>query len=113
MVRGLIEKAESHVIIFLLFLGLRFFLLFLGGCSTSGSRGSASSGSNLGDQILEVTVLKSLGKESWPVWLEFNTSSLEDRGESVSGDRNIVISEDESSVDTCKFSRHGDGAQVS
>merc|ERR1719323_2248102 len=108
--RCLVKKAESHVIIFLLFL---FLLLFLLRSSLSSATSSSDSRSNLGDQLLQVTSFKSLSEESWPVGLKVNYSSLEDGGDLVRSDGDIIISEDESSVDTGRFSRHDDSAQVS
>ena len=138
----LIEKSESHIVIFFLL----WLLLLLGrssfsssGSSSSSSRSSSSgSGSrsysrpHRGDEGLEVAGLKSLGEESGPVWLNFNTGSLDDGGQLLWSDGHVcksnvnlkiillsikiltIISKDESSVDTGKFRRHvGDYAQVS
>merc|ERR1712192_230218 len=109
---SLVEQAEAHVI---LLLGLLLLLLLLGGlssgsgCSTTSSRGSTSSRSssntrpNVGDQGLEVSRLQSLGEEAGPVGLNINTSSLEDGGNLLRGDSDIVISEDEGGVDASKL----------
>merc|ERR1740123_2043014 len=98
---SLVEQAEAHVIVFLLGLLL---LLLLGGlgsgrsrCSTTGSWGSATSGSsadagsNVGDQGLEVGGLQSLGEEAGPVRLNLDTSSLEDGGDLLGGDGDVIV----------------------
>merc|ERR1719447_894322 len=109
---NLVEQAEAHVIVLLL--GL-FLLLLLGGlssggrCSTTGSRGSTSSGSsansgpNVGDQGLEVSRLQSLGEETRPVGLNVDTSSLEDGGDLLRGDCDVIVSEDKGGVDAGKL----------
>merc|ERR1719382_1357188 len=104
---SLVEQAEAHVIVLLL--GLFLLLLLLGGLS-SGSRGSTSSsgsgtntGSYVGDQGLEVGRLQSLGEEAWPIGLNINTSSLEDGGDLLRGDGNVIVSKDEGGVDAGKL----------
>merc|ERR1712112_411191 len=92
--RTLIEKSESHVIILFLF---RFLLLGRSsisswGSSTTSGRGSSNSRPNSSDERLQVTRLKGLGKKSRPVWLYFNTSSLQDGRDLLWGDGNIIIS---------------------
>merc|ERR1719150_1804781 len=106
---NLIEQSESHVIV--LFLGLFLLLLLLGGLSsrsrgsTASSRSATSGGSStnsrahVGDQGLQVGGLESLGEETGPVGLHIDTSSLEDGGDLLGGDGNIVVSEDEGGVD--------------
>merc|ERR1719277_661016 len=100
--------AKSHVIIF--FLLLRFFLL--GSCSWSSlgssSWGSSNPGPDLGDQLLQVAALKGLSEETWPVGFEFYSSSLENGGDLLWCDGDVVIGEDEGGVDTGEFSGHGD-----
>merc|ERR1719341_254425 len=100
---SLVEQAEAHVIVLLL--GLFLLLLLLGGLS-SGSRSSSGSGTNtgsyVGDQGLEVGRLQSLGKEAWPIGLNINTSSLEDGGDLLRGDGNVIVSKDEGGVDAGK-----------
>merc|ERR1719232_170886 len=102
----LIEKPESHIIIFLL---LRLFLLSRScfssrGSTTCSSRGGSSSRCradtrpNSGDEGLQVTGLQSLGKESWPVRLNLDTGRLEDGGDLLRGDGNIIIGQDQGSV---------------
>ena len=39
-----------------------------------------------------------LGKESWPVRLNLDTSSLQDGGDLLRGDGNIIIGQDQGSV---------------
>merc|ERR1719308_737909 len=108
--RFLVEESESHVVI-LLFLGfflLFLFLLFLGSrgstsssrCSTSSSRSSSGSRANVGDQVLDVARLQCLTEQTRPVGLNLNTSSLEYGCQLLGSDSHIVISEDESGVDT-------------
>merc|ERR1719394_658563 len=106
---NLVEQSEAHVIV--LFLGLLLLLLLLGGLSsgsrgsTASSRGATSGGSgadsraHVGDQGLQVGGLESLGEEAGPVGLNIDTSSLEDGGDLLGGDGNIVIGEDEGGVD--------------
>ena len=53
-----------------------------------------------------------LGEEAGPVGLEVNSSSLEDGGDLLGGDGDVVISEDEGGVDAGELSRHS-GVQVS
>ena len=53
-----------------------------------------------------------LGEEAGPVGLELDSSSLEDGGDLLGGDGDIVIGEDERGVDAGELSGHG-GAQVS
>merc|ERR1719336_3535735 len=99
---NLVEQSEAHVIV--LFLRLLLLLLLLGGLS-SRSRGSTSggsgtdSGAHVGDQGLKVGGLEGLGEEAGPVGLNIDTSSLEDGGDLLGGDGNIVIGEDEGGVD--------------
>merc|ERR1719220_3111754 len=110
---NLVEQSEAHVIV--LFLGLLLLLLLLGGLSsrsrgsTASSRGATSggsstdSGAHVGDQGLKVGGLESLGEETRPVGLNIDTSSLEDGGDLLGGDGNIVIGEDEGGVDAGKL----------
>merc|ERR1719150_1821689 len=110
---NLVEQSEAHVIV--LFLGLLLLLLLLGGLSsrsrgsTASSRsatsggGSADSGAHVGDQGLQVSGLESLGEEAGPVGLNIDTSSLEDGGDLLGGDGNIVVSEDEGGVDASEL----------
>merc|ERR1719340_9811 len=107
----LIEKAESHVIIFLL-LGLLLLGLGGGGGTTGGSATSSGTGSSdtradLGDQVLQVAALESLGEESGPVGLEVDSGSLEDGGDLLGGDGDVVIGEDEGGVHAGELGRHG------
>merc|ERR1719220_2088124 len=96
---NLVEQSEAHVIV--LFLGLLLLLLLLGSLSSRSSRSATSGGSgadsraHVGDQGLKVSGLESLGEEAGPVGLNIDTSSLEDGGDLLGGDGNIVIGEDE------------------
>merc|ERR1719334_3070369 len=113
MMESLVEQAEAHVIVLLL--GLFLLLLLLRSlssssrCSTTGSRGSTSSGSsansgpNVGDQGLEVSRLQSLGEETRPVGLNVDTSSLEDGGDLLRGDCDVIVSKDKGGVDAGKL----------
>merc|ERR1719182_1305383 len=99
---SLVEQAEAHVIILLL--GLFLLLLLLGGLGSGSSSGSsADSRPNVGDQGLEVSRLESLGEEAWPVRLNLDTSSLEDGGDLLGGDGDVIVGEDEGSVDAGKL----------
>merc|ERR1719341_502639 len=106
---SLVEQAEAHVIVLLL--GLFLLLLLLGGLSsgssnrgsTSSSGGGANSGPYVGDQGLEVSRLQSLGEEARPIGLNINTSSLEDGGDLLRGDGDVIVSKDEGSVDAGKL----------
>merc|ERR550519_2285091 len=108
--RKLVEQTESHIVIFLLLFNLLFLLGWgitcsrcLGSSSATGSRGSSYAASDVGDQVLQVNRLESLGEESGPVRLEFDISCLEDGGQLLGGDGDIVISEDEGSVGASEF----------
>merc|ERR1719192_2471112 len=106
---NLVEQSKAHVIV--LFLGLLLLLLLLGSLSsgsrgsTASSRGATSSGSgtdsgaHVGDQGFQVGGLEGLGEKAGPVGLNIDTSSLEDGGDLLGGDGNIVIGEDEGGVD--------------
>merc|ERR1719458_164934 len=102
---SLVEQAEAHVIVLLLGLFLLLLLLVGSGsrCSATGSWGgttsgsSADSGPNVSDQGLEVSRLESLGEEAWPVRLNLDTSSLEDGGDLLGGDGDVIVGEDEGS----------------
>lgn len=83
----LVEKSEAHVIVrdIRLLLLLLLFLLGLssgrvrcsGGSSTT-SWGSANTGSNVGDQVLNVDTLQGLGEKAGPVGLHINIGGLQD-----------------------------------
>merc|ERR1719180_638482 len=96
---SLVEQAEAHVIVLLL--GLLLLLLLLGGSSSGGS--GANTRPNVGDQGLEVSRLQSLGEEAGPVGLNINTSSLEDGGDLLRGDGDVIVGEDEGGVDASKL----------
>merc|ERR1719348_1694321 len=103
MLRGrfLVKEAESHVVILLLL--VLFILLLLGGGSTSGGRGGAHTASDDGDQRLQVGRLRSLGKESGPVGLNLDTGGLDDGGQLLGRDGDIVVGEDEGGVGAGKL----------
>merc|ERR1712115_642108 len=98
---NLVKQSEAHVIV--LFLGLFLLLLLLGGLSsrsrssTTSSRSATSGGcsadsrAHVGDQGLQVGGLEGLGEEAGPVGLNIDTSSLEDGGDLLGGDGNVVI----------------------
>ena len=54
-----------------------------------------------------------LGEESRPVGLEVNSGSLQDCNNLLGSDGDVIVGEDEGSVDAGEFRRHGGGAQVS
>lgn len=83
----LVEETEAHVIVrdIRLLLLLLLFLLGLGsgrvrcsGGSSTTSWGSANTGANVGDQVLNVDTLKGLGEKSGPVGLHINIGGLQD-----------------------------------
>merc|ERR1719295_969603 len=93
---NLVKQAEAHVIVLLL--GLFLLLLLLGSL-----RSSTNSGPNVGDQGLEVSRLQGLGEETRPVGLNVDTSSLEDGGDLLRGDCDVIVSEDKCGVDAGKL----------
>merc|ERR1719365_418508 len=97
---NLVEQAEAHVIVLLL--GLFLLLLLLGSLSSSGGS-STNSGPNVGNQGLEVSRLQSLGEETRPVRLNVDTSSLEDGGDLLRGDCDVIVSKDKCGVDAGKL----------
>merc|ERR1719284_398255 len=108
--RCLVKKAESHVSSSSSS-SSSFFSSFLGAASAAPpAAGAAAAGPAAPTPDPS---LKSLSEESWPVGLKVNSSSLEDGGDLVRSDGDVIISEDESSVDTGHFSGHDDSAQVS
>jgi len=83
----LVEQTEAHVVVGLvgLLLLLLFLLLGLGGWSSGGgsggstsSRGGTDSGSDVGDQVLDVDALQGLGEEAGPVGLHLDVGGLQD-----------------------------------
>lgn len=81
----LFEESEAHVVVG--HLGLLLLLLFLLGSSGrgSGSRRSSSSrssttssGSDVGNQVLGVHTLQSLGEQTGPVGLDLHVGGLQD-----------------------------------
>lgn len=83
----LVEQTEAHVVVRLvgLLLLLLLLLLGLGGWSSGGgSRGSTTggsgtnSGSDVGDQVLDVDALQGLGEETGPVGLHLDVGGLQD-----------------------------------
>ena len=54
-----------------------------------------------------------LGEESWPVGLELDSGSFQDCDNLLGSHSDVIVSEDEGSVDAGEFRRHGGGAQVS
>merc|ERR1719402_1685274 len=100
---SLVEQAEAHVIVLLLRLLLLLFLLRGLSRGSTGSRSGADTGAYIGDQGLEVGRLESLGEEARPVRLNLNTGSLENGGDLLRGDSDVIVSEDEGSVDAGKL----------
>ena len=85
---NLVEERESHVVV-RLFLGFFLLLLLSSGSTTSGgtsgsggSRGSTTT--DVGDEVLNIFPLQKLGEETWPVWLNLYSSSLDDGGNLIS-----------------------------
>ena len=86
--------------------------------SSSGAR--ANTGANVGDQFTDIDVLECASEERWPERLELDIRSLniyhrlidglkpylEDGGDLVSGDLDVIIIEDKSGVGACQFSGH-------
>ena len=52
-------------------------------------------------------ILSNLGEESGPVGLEVDSGSLEDGGDLLGGDGDVVIGEDEGGVHAGELGRHG------
>merc|ERR1719483_1385426 len=98
----LVEETEAHVLVRLLigFLLLGFFLSLSWGssraCSSSG--GGSSTASNIQDELLDIHAIKGLCEKAWPVWLHRDASSLQDGDNLVTGDGNLVISQDEGCI---------------
>merc|ERR1711970_954290 len=107
----LVKETEAHIVVFrfrgAFFLFLDF--LFFGG-TTSGSSATSSSGArantgaNVGDQFTDIDVLECASEKRWPERLELDIRSLEDGGDLVSGDLDVIIIEDKSGVGACQFS---------
>ena len=53
-----------------------------------------------------------LGEESWPVGLELDSGSFQDCNNLLGSHSDVIVGEDEGSVDAGEFRRHGGGAQV-
>ena len=54
-----------------------------------------------------------LSEESWPVGLELDSGSFQDCDNLLGSHSDVIVGEDEGSVDASEFRRHGGGAQVS
>lgn len=88
LTNNLIEKSESHIVIGSFI--SRFFLFLLFFLGSSGSWGSSSgwsgswtcsgSGSNAGDQFLDINTFQCLGEQAWPVWFDLNVSGFQNCG---------------------------------
>merc|ERR1711957_21949 len=82
-----------------------------GGITTSSSGGSTSSwgsagtdtGSNVGDQTSYVNTGQGGGEETWPEWLDGDTSGFDDLVQVISVDFDIRVLEDEGGVGAAKF----------
>lgn len=87
LTNNLIEKSESHIVIGTSFIS-RFFLLLVFFLGSSGSWGGSSSswcswsgsGSNAGDQFLDINTFQCLGEQAWPVWFDLNVSGFQNCG---------------------------------
>ncbi|GMS99871.1 hypothetical protein PENTCL1PPCAC_22046, partial [Pristionchus entomophagus] len=70
------------------------------GGSGGGGRGSTSdSGRDRGDEVLDVDSLEGLGEESRPERLDGDVGGLQESGDLVSGDGDLIVLEDEGGVD--------------
>merc|ERR1712012_1216991 len=99
---SLVEEAESHVIVLLLRLFHLFLLLLLGRSSTTSGAG-ANAGSDGGDEVLDVARGQSLGEEAGPERLDGHLSGLQDGGDLLAGDVNVIVGQDEGGVDAGEF----------
>ncbi|GMS98587.1 hypothetical protein PENTCL1PPCAC_20762, partial [Pristionchus entomophagus] len=70
-----------------------------GGDSSGGGGGSAHSRRDRGDDVLDVRALKRLGEEAGPEGLDDDVGGLQEGGDLVSGDGDLVVVEDEGGVD--------------
>ncbi|GMR52802.1 hypothetical protein PMAYCL1PPCAC_22997, partial [Pristionchus mayeri] len=70
------------------------------GSSSGGSGGTTSdSGRDRGDEVGDVDSLEGLGEESRPERLNGDVGGLQEGGDLVSGDGDLVVLEDEGGVD--------------
>lgn len=98
-----------------------FFLLFLllllsGGGASSGSSASGSGGgtdtrSDVGDELLDVAALESLGEEAGPEGLDFDLGGLQDGLNLLGRDGDIVVGEDKGGVDASEFGVRHDAVE--
>merc|ERR1711950_94320 len=89
----LVEETESHVVIgFLLWFFFLFFLDLFGGSS---SRGSSGTGSNVGNEVLDVDGLEALGEKAGPERLNGDVSGLQDGVDLLSCDGDVIVGEDQ------------------
>merc|ERR1711878_208131 len=98
---SLVEEAESHVIVLLLRLFLLFLLLLLGRGSTTGA--GANAGSDGSDEVLDVARGQSLGEEAGPERLDGHLGGLQDGGDLLAGDVDVIVGQDEGGVDAGEF----------
>lgn len=82
---SLIEQTQTHVVIGIFRLGFLLLLLLGGSWGSSGgggwgsgSRCGTGSRSNVGDQVLDVDSLQSLGEQTRPVRLNIDVGGLKD-----------------------------------
>merc|ERR1719333_1283314 len=106
----LVEEAESHVVVLLLGFLFLLLLLGLGGgatgrsiSSSGGGGGSAGARADVGEHLLDVDSLQSLGKKSGPERLDVDLGGLQDGLEFLGRDGDFVIGEDESGVGASEF----------
>merc|ERR1719187_276329 len=104
----LVEEAESHVVVLLLGLFLLLLFLLLGGRSGGAAAGSGGGGSGTarahagadgGDEGLDVAAGQGLGEKAGPEGLHGHLSGLQDGGDLLTGDVDLVVGENECGVD--------------
>merc|ERR1719419_916683 len=102
----LVEQTEAHVLIGLL--GLFLLLLLLGssgsvssvgsGGSTTSGGGGTGRGSHVSHQVLDVHALQGLGEQAGPVGLNADAGCLQDGGQLVGRDSDLIVSEDQCGI---------------
>merc|ERR1719494_56434 len=89
---------------FLLFLLLLFLCFLSSSTATSCSTTTNSWGSsNVTDEISNVPSFKSFGKQTWPEGFKVNLCSFHNSCKLFSGDCNIIVVQNEGSINASKF----------
>merc|ERR1719277_451891 len=103
----LVKQTKAHVLVRLLRLFLLLLLLGLsrggatsGGGSCSSCRRGTGRAADVGHQLLDVDALQGLREQAWPVRLNTDASSLEDGGQLVSRDGDLIVSKDQCGINT-------------